>query len=124
MSGLGGPVQVEETGSTNSQLCSVCNRAVPESLLTEKRCFLHFMALIESELGRFVKLAKCQIITREVEGEVARFVVDSSLRLTVVATGGCGLDIREKRKFASLLMDLVTLRDDVDKAIRRSFLVN
>lgn len=124
MSGLGGPVQLGETGSTDSQLCSVCNRAVPESLLTEKRCFLHFMALIESELERLVKLAKGQLMTREVEGEVARFVVDSSLRLTVVATGGCGLDIREKRKFASLLMDLVTLRDDVEKAMRRSFLVN
>jgi len=77
------------------------------------------MARIESELERLVKLAKGQMITREVESEVARFVVDSSLRLTVVATGGCGLDMLEKRKFASLLMDLVTFRDDVDKALRR-----
>ena len=89
-----------------------------------KRCFLHFMALIESELERFVKLAKGQIVTREIEEDVARFVVGSSLRLTVLATCGCGLDIREKRKFASLLMDLVTFRDDVDKAMRRNFLVN
>ena len=124
MSGLGGPARLGETGSTNSQRCQVCNREVPESLLAEKRCFLHFMTLIESDLERFVKLAKGQIVTREIEGKVARFVVDSSLRLTVLATCGCGLDIQEKRKFASLLMDLVTLRDDVDKAMRRNFLVN
>ena len=124
MSGLGGPARLGETGSTNSQRCQVCNREVPESLLAEKRCFLHFMTLIESDLERFVKLAKGQIVTREIEGKVTRFVVDSSLRLTVLATCGCGLDIRGKRKFASLLMDLVTLRDDVDKAMRRNFLVN
>ena len=124
VSGLSEPVRLDKNQETTAERCQICCRKIPESLNGELRCFLHFMEVIETELGRFIKLTKRQAINQELENEVIRFVVDSSLRITSVATGGCGLDLREKRKFASLLMDLVTFRDDINKAARRAYLVN
>lgn len=124
MSGLSEPIRLEKNQEASAERCQICCRKIPESLKGEQRCFLHFMEVIEAELGRFIKLTKRQAITRELEDEVIRFVVDSSLRITSVATGGCGLDLREKRKFASILMDLVTFRDDVNKAAQRAYMVN
>ncbi len=124
MSGLSEPVRLEKNQEASAERCQICCRKIPESLNSEQRCFLHFMEVIEAELGRFIKITKRQVITREIEDEVIRFVVDSSLRITSVATGGCGLDLWEKRKFASILMDLVTFRDDINKAARRAYMVN
>ena len=95
MSGLSEPVRLDNNKETTAERCQICCRKIPESLNGEQRCFLHFMEVIEAELGRFIKLTKRQAITREIEDEVIRFVVDSSLRITTVATGGCGLDLRE-----------------------------
>ena len=122
MPGLGDPLRlVEESGEVCTPRCTVCSREVPESLKREQRCFLHFMECLQADLFRLVKRTKSQPITRDLEKEMVRFVVDSSLRITSLATGGHCVDLREKTKFASLLMDLVTFRDDVDKAARRAF---
>lgn len=102
--------------------CNVsgCKASVPRELESRRLCLLHFTVVVEQECAEMRRETAVAGVTAERQEAIARYIAEQGDLLAHVATSGVRLADEMKGRILNTFLTLMNLRDNLDRAARRS----
>ena len=110
---------IQASGATVRCDVPGCRSAVPEPLVAERLCLMHFTDAVEQASSRMRREAASGLVNEEYREKSASSITEYGVLLARVATGGLPVPDPLKKRILSTLLTLMILRESLSRSAHR-----